>query len=435
MQIQRYKQTELGEIPEEWKIFSLQDLISNIQSGIWGENPGMSKNIFPVLRSTDILPNGNIVFETAALREIPLEKVSKYELKDCDILIVSSSGSSHLLGRPAFFLKPKIDQKFVFSNFLIRITSNNLVTPKYLYYLLNSKYYQQFLVKIQETTSGLRNLLKSNLLGNLFPIPSLIEQKKIASILSNMDNLIQKNDKIIEQTQRLKKGLMQRLLTKGIGYTKFKKTVLGEIPEEWTIETLSKLSNKIIDMEHKMPNKTKDGIPFISVAYLTKDDSLFMSLRREDPSLEFISIGDFSYHSKRFNVEYGDLLISRYGTIGVTKVIDTKEKFLASYSIALIKPIKDIINPVFLGYLLNSQIIKKQIIFLITQSSNTNLGVLDIKKIILYIPSIKEQQKIASILSNVDNLIQNLKKDKKIIQDIKNGLMQQLLTGKIRVKV
>ena len=70
------------------------------------------------------------------------------------------------------------------------------------------------------------------------PLPPLKEQQKIASILSNVDELIQKTEQIIEQTQRLKKGLMQRLLTKGIGHTKFKKTELGEIPEEWNIITI-----------------------------------------------------------------------------------------------------------------------------------------------------------------------------------------------------
>ena len=69
----------------------------------------------------------------------------------------------------------------------------------------------------------------------IFLYPPLKEQQKIASILSNVDELIQKTEQIIEQTQRLKKGLMQRLLTKGIGHTKFKKTELGEIPEEWKL--------------------------------------------------------------------------------------------------------------------------------------------------------------------------------------------------------
>ena len=78
------------------------------------------------------------------------------------------------------------------------------------------------------------------------PYPSLKEQQKIASILSNVDELIQKTEQIIEQTQRLKKGLMQRLLTKGIGHTKFKKTELGEIPEEWQINNL---------MEYKIKNR------------------------------------------------------------------------------------------------------------------------------------------------------------------------------------
>ena len=77
---------------------------------------------------------------------------------------------------------------------------------------------------MQYTCRSIRIYGKNDLLNYLYSIPELKEQEKIASILSNLDELIKKTDQIIEQTQRLKKGLMQRLLTKGIGHTKFKKT-------------------------------------------------------------------------------------------------------------------------------------------------------------------------------------------------------------------
>ena len=104
---------------------------------------------------------------------------------------------------------------------------------------LNSNLSQNLVKRLKRTTKWFKaNFTKTNLLRNIFTIPPLPEQQKIASILSNVDNLIQKTDQIIEQTQRLKKGLMQKLLTKGIGHTKFKKTDLGEIPEEWPIVKL-----------------------------------------------------------------------------------------------------------------------------------------------------------------------------------------------------
>lgn len=111
---------------------------------------------------------------------------------------------------------------------------------------------------------------------------------------------------------------MQKLLTKGIGHINFKNTSIGIIPQDWKIANLNEISTKIIDMDHKMPKKSVHGIPFVSVGYLGKSESPFLDLRNNDKDLEFISEEDYNYYSKRFNAEYSDLLISRYGTIGVT---------------------------------------------------------------------------------------------------------------------
>ena len=70
------------------------------------------------------------------------------------------------------------------------------------------------------------------------PLPSIFEQRRIVSILVTVDNAVQKTQEIIDQTQRIKQGLMQQLLTRGSGHTKFKNSVLGEMPEEWSVTTL-----------------------------------------------------------------------------------------------------------------------------------------------------------------------------------------------------
>jgi type I restriction enzyme, S subunit len=219
-----------------------------------------------------------------------------------------------------------------------------------------------------------------------------------------------------------------------VTHTRFKKTQLGEIPQDWNIVKLDEVSTKIIDMDHKMPKKSDHGIPFVSVGYLGKNKSPFLDIRNNDEDLEFISEEDYEYYSKRFNAEYSDLLISRYGTIGVTKMINTKAKLLASYSIALIKLNKNLVVPLFLTYFLNNSIVKKQVLFMTQISSNTNLGVLDIKKIRICVPTVEEQHKIASIISTIDMNISKEQDRKYKLEHLKRGLMQKLLTGKIRLK-
>ena len=109
----------------------------------------------------------------------------------------------------------------------------------------------------------------TELLKQKVAFPSDIrEQQKIASILSKVDELIQKTDQIIEQTQRLKKGLMQRLLTRGIGHTKFIQTKIGNIPRNWQVTQLTDIT-----LEHKQGYYTnevyvKDGIKLVRISDL-----------------------------------------------------------------------------------------------------------------------------------------------------------------------
>jgi type I restriction enzyme S subunit len=99
------------------------------------------------------------------------------------------------------------------------------------------------------------------------------EQRKIAEILETIDNAIEKTDKIIEKYKRIKQGLMQDLLTKGIDENgnirdekthKFKDSPLGRIPEEWEVVRLGDISNKIIDGTHFTPQYSENGIPFFT---------------------------------------------------------------------------------------------------------------------------------------------------------------------------
>lgn len=216
---------------------------------------------------------------------------------------------------------------------------------------------------------------------------------------------------------------------------KFKKTDLGEIPEEWKIMHLEELTTKITDIDHNMPKKMDNGIPFISVGYLVNQRSRYFEIDNNDDYLEYISVNDYNHHSKKFNAVIGDLLYSRFGTIGISKIINTNEKFIASYSIVLVKPNNKIINNSYLNFVLNGDYARKQAHLMTKGSSNRNLHLADIKHLKLLIPPLKEQQKIAFILSNVDNLIQKLKDKKKSEEYLKKGLMQQLLTGKLRVKI
>jgi type I restriction enzyme, S subunit len=118
----------------------------------------------------------------------------------------------------------------------------------YFCYFLKSAGVQLF-IRIISTRTTQSDLTHKEFSELVVFIPPFTEQQKIASIISRVDELIQKTDRVIEQTQTLKKGLMQKLMTKGIGHTKFKKTTIGEIPEEWEIKSIGELLKERVILE------------------------------------------------------------------------------------------------------------------------------------------------------------------------------------------
>jgi len=212
---QKWKDTPIGKIPEDWEVAKMNSIIKEgLISGIWGEEPKDYENVYPILRSTEITHSGKIETETVEFRKVMLErsKISKYVLRNGDILIVSSSGSEELIGRVAIF-KDSGNETFLFSNFLLRLRVGETTSHMYIFYFLSSFWYQSFLAKFQETSTGLRNFPKNEFLALLFPLPPLPEQQLIADVLSEVDEVIEKEIQYKEKLERIKKGLMEDLLT------------------------------------------------------------------------------------------------------------------------------------------------------------------------------------------------------------------------------
>jgi type I restriction enzyme, S subunit len=126
----------------------------------------------------------------------------------------------------------------VLNQHIFKVVPSQYVNKDFLYYLLDRS-----VEKLKERVHGstMKHIKKGELDDLQVEVPPLYEQRKIAAILSSVDEAIEKTEAIIEQTDKVKKGLMQQLLTKGIGHTKFKKTEIGEIPEEWEVKQLAEV--------------------------------------------------------------------------------------------------------------------------------------------------------------------------------------------------
>jgi len=260
-------------------------------------------------------------------------------------------------------------------------------------------------------------------------VPPIEEQKKIAEILTCVDEDIEKTDEMIKKTQKLKKGLMQDLLTKGIGHTEFKKTDLGEIPEEWTLIELGKLCD-VRDGTHDSPKYISEGVPLITSKNLTNGKLDFSSAK-------LISREDYSNIEKRSSVDDGDIMFGMIGTIG-NPVLIKKDREFAIKNVALIKfygKDKSQISNYFLIQYLKSSLTNAQFSQELSGSTQKFISLNTIRKMFITVPDQREQKKIAEILSAVDDKIDIYKQIKRKLTELKKGLMQDLLSGEIRVKI
>ena len=255
--------------------------------------------------------------------------------------------------------------------------------------------------------------------------PPIEEQKKIADILSTVDKKIAFVEENINATEELKKGLMQKLLTEGIGHTEFKDSELGRIPESWEVVQFDKVCD-IRDGTHDSPKYIESGIPFITSKHLTDNGIDFTETN-------YISKENHIEFSKRSKVDNGDILFGMIGTIGKPIIVNTDFEFSIK-NIALLKlSCNELLSNIYVLNLLKSNIITKQFSKLSNGGVQSFIALGMIRKLKIPLPPLEEQKQIAEILSTVDNKLENLKEKKLFFEELKKGLMQKLLTGEVRI--
>ena len=298
------------------------------------------------------------------------------------------------------------------------------------YFINNSVEVKKQIYKYVEGTT--RTALRFNQLKNfILPLPPLPEQRKIAQILETVDNAIEKTEKIIEKYKRIKQGLMQDLLTKGIDEKgnirsekthKFKDSPLGRIPEEWEVVRLGEVCD--INPERI---KYEQGriIKYIDIESI-KDGNV--------SDYKIFKIEEAPSRAQRIVKEH-DILIStvRPNLKAFTIIKPEYNYFICSTGFAVVRS-KSSVNPLFLFHLIwFDEIFLKQVLPLVVGSNYPAVNSKELINILIPLPPLSEQKRIAEILSQIDQAIEKEEKYKQKLERLKKGLMEDLLTGKVRV--
>jgi len=259
------------------------------------------------------------------------------------------------------------------------------------------------------------------------PLPSLPEQQKIAAILSTVDEQISTTDKIIKKSKELKKGLMQKLFSEGIGHTEFKDTKIGRIPKDWEMVRLGEYSKLMTGgtPNTKVEEYWDGNIPWmasgdISKKYIEDVEGRITELGLQNSAAKFIPVNSIF------------IALNGQGKTKGTVAISLKE-VTCNQSLAAYVLNEKSFHSLFLFFYLTTRYWHLRALAGGDDRAGLNLGLLRTVKCPL--PTLPEQKKIAAILSQVDAKIEKEQTQKAQLEALKKGLMQQLLTGKKRVKV
>jgi len=277
--------------------------------------------------------------------------------------------------------------------------------------------------------------VNSDVLNN-FPIqyPPLPEQRRISEILSTVDEQIQQTDEMVEAAKDLKYGLMQDLLIKGIGHDDYKEGYLGprrlKIPSEWKKARLAEVS-EIITRGKQPTYVEKGGVPVLNQSCIYWDGFHPEELKRLDAEVADGWKG-------KYWVKEGDVLINSTGKGTLGRALEwTKESdtYALDSHITRVHPDESVLDPTYFRFYLESNHGQKMLYaFCVAGSTGQiELSKTDLQTMPILLPPIEEQREISEAFHRVNEKLQNEQETKDELKELKRGLIQDLLTGKVRV--
>ena len=331
---------------------------------------------------------------------------SKYGIPQVDDILITAVGT---LGN---ILRIKDRKPFYFKD-------GNLIWIKDIYEYSN---FLEILLEvknkeIQKTSIGStqRALTMVELRKLLLPFPAKQEQQKIAAFLTAVDNKIEQLIKKQELLGEYKKGLMQQIFSRAI---RFKADDGSDFPN-WEEKKLGDVvSTPVSDGPHLTPKFVKQGVPFLSVNNLVESKIDFSNVR-------YISIDDHLVFSKKCKPKKGDVLLGKAASVGKVAFVETDVEFNIWSPIAMIRPGNSNFSK-YIYYCFQTRFILNQISKFTNSSSQGNIGMGDINKIIIKLPNKLEQTKIANFLSSIDTKIEQVGKQLDESKQFKKALLQQM---------
>lgn len=411
--VEGFKSSDVGLIPKDWSVKKIGDcLLRNPDYGINAAAVPFNENLPVYLRITDISEEGN--YSKKNIVSVNNVSSSSYYLQDGD-LVFARTGAS--VGKT--YLYTRKDGKLVFAGFLIRVRTNEeILLPNYLKYFTQTKQYWDWIASNSMRTG--QPGINGNEYKELYLAlpPTTTEQSSIANALFDADALIQQLEQLLAKKRNIKTGVMQELLKPKKG---------------WEEVCLNDCLELLTDFE-------ANG-SFESVAknvFITDKEDFAWYVRATDlenntelTKVKYVDAKSYMFLAKT-KLFGGEVLITKRGEIGKVYYFEKKTDFATVAPNMYLLKLNNKVVPYFI-YVFFKSVGNK---LLIEKNASTTLGALyknDVKSITFSIPTKEEQTKITQILSDIDREIEEIEMKIAKYNNIKQGMMQSLLTGKIRL--
>lgn len=394
--------------------------------------------------------NGDIVWITPAdlsKKQFPEiktsgKKITLYGLKNSSANLIPA-GSIVMSSRApiGYFAVPSVDFSTNQGCKSVNINNENDSLFHYYNFLYNVDVFKK---RGEGTTFAEISKKEVEKLYFTFPEP-LPQQQKIAKILSTVDTVIEQTQTAIAKYQAIKQGLMHDLFTRGIDVNTgklrptpqdapelYKESALGWIPMDWELNTVDEVAFLRHGYQFRDYDFTDEGIDVVKIGQVGRDGNIDL---KKASKIAFSRLEEF----KSIQLFEGDVLMALTGaTLGKTAIIQGIDKpMVQNYRVGYFEPKNiNVLNKLFLYYLLIGENIQNEILGFVNTGAQGNIGKADFEKISIVVPNTVDEQKlISNKLSALDTKIQTEQQALAKYQQLKAGLMQDLLTGRVEVNV
>lgn len=443
------KQLAERNYPNDWEVTPLVNFASNKQNsfvdGPFGSDLKVSDYVEFGVRVLQLQNLGDGVFKDKNKIYTSIEKarqLSRCQTLPGDIVIAKMAEP---LARAV--LVPEFNEKYLIVADLMKLRTGEDVDPFYLINFVNFDDFRREAERLSTGTTRTRISL-STLKSISLPKPPYGQQQKIALILTTVDNLIEKTQALIDKYTAIKQGMMADLFTRGIDLSGtpetnpsygqlrppveqapelYKQTELGWIPKEWEIRSAIDVCETVIDCKNRTPPEATEGYIVLKTFNIKNGVLEFERLTYTDEK-------SFLIWTTRGEPKEGDIVITREAPIGESFIIEKEmAKMCLGQRMMLYRPDATVINPSFMYQMTRARMIQARLIELAGGSTVGHVRVGDIKNLKFHVPSLKEQLIIARSINSINF---GLNKENRYLNKLKlqkKGLMQDLLTGTIRV--